>query len=105
MPHLDLSDLAPECFGALRRINRVGFRQDNGKLLAAVSANDIVTAKVLAKYFGHAAQNGVSCVMTALIVIPLEVVKIEKKQRKGTVLPCCALKLAVERFFHVSAIE
>src|ERR1700683_4006863 len=105
MPHLDFSDLAPECFGALCRINRAGFRQDNGKLLAAVSANDIVTAKVIAKYFGHAPQNGISCVMTALIVIPLEVVKIDKKHRKGTVLSRCALKLAVERFLHVSAIE
>src|SRR3546814_20277562 len=81
------------------------FGQDQGELLAAVAAGDVLAAAVLGQQLAELRQQRVATGVAVDVVEGLEVVDVEHQQRQRQPAPLAAREFARRRFLPVPALE
>src|SRR3546814_2233053 len=99
------SDVCSSDLGALQRGPGRRFGQDQGELLAAVAAGDVLAAAVLGQQLAELRQQRVATSVAVDVVEGLEVVDVEHQQRQRQPAPLAAREFARRRFLQVAAVE
>ena len=81
------------------------FRQNQGELLASVTAGDILAANVGLQQDAELAQKSVAGFMAEGVVEVLEPVEIEHDHAERTLIARCAPQFEFEGFLHETAVE
>src|SRR5258705_487289 len=72
-----------------------GFRQDDDEFLASITGQQIVRTKILVKHPNHRAQGIIPGLVPERIVVMLEVIRVQNRQRKGVLVAGCPRDLRV----------
>ena len=80
-------------------------RQNHGKFLATVTADDIELAQLLLKQAGGGFKRQVTCFMTPLIVNRLEMIEVDQYQRRGGAGPAMRIDYLSELCVEAAAVS
>src|SRR3989338_2201840 len=105
MLYLQMFNFISQVFGTLFCRFKRGFRQDNNKLLTAVTADYIAQTGILLQKSSEFLQKRIACVMPKRIIVFLKIIYIQHYYTDRSALSAGAVYLASEGFIKVAAVK
>src|SRR5712692_11251041 len=103
--YVQVFELFPQLLGALLRNLDRGFRQNQDKLLAPITARDVFTPGAGSQESSQLPQQRVAGRMTIRVIEDLEFVQVEHDGSQPALVAGRPPQLAYQRFFHVPPVE
>lgn len=105
MNDLDLRHRLTDLLSPAQRIRMASFWHDEGELLAAVSAKDILTARGRLQCLGYSFEYRIPCGMAVQVVEALEMVDVDHDDRQRTLPAVTSFDFPLQGVGEMPAVE